>query len=1249
MICVLVLCLYLSRSSFTSLNSSFFLLISPSISNLLAFINSGSFPNLIPKGTGLGKFDYVVTSIEESKDLSTISIDELVGSLQAHEQRMNQYDDASHLEKALQSKVSIGDSSSSSARGRGGFRGGYRGGRGRGRQSYNRGQNSEGYQPSGRGQNFRGRGRGGFQRRDKSQYQCYNCNKYGHFSYECRAPKVEERSHFAEAKEDKDVGSAMFLTYKGDEGGKKNTWYLDSGASNHMTGHKELFTEIDDTISGEVTFGDSSKIPVKGKGTVTIMTKKGEKKYINDVYYIPALKNNIISLGQLVEKGYNIQMQDNSLIIKNKAQELIANVEMSNNRLFTLDMQTKVQKCLKSVIKNDSWLWHLRYGHLGFSGLKLLSKTKMVDGLPEINESENLCEACVKGKQHRQSFPVGKSWRARRPLEIVHTDIAGPFDISSLGGNRYYLTFIDDFSRKSWVYIIKEKSEALDKFKEFKALAEKQSGHYLKVLRSDRGGEYTSNLFRSFCRAHGINHQLTTAYTPQQNGVAERKNRTILDMARSMVKAKHLPRTFWAEAVLCAVYLLNRCPTKSVRNKTPNEAWSGSKPSVGHLRIFGCIAYAHVPEQKRKKLDDKGDKCIFTGYDKRSKAYRLYNPLTKKLIISRDVEFDESDYWRWSEEERKVAGLFFNDDDDDGNEDPNIEGDEDDDQTPPQSPNQQTPASTPSDSSGSRSSGGATRKMRSLDDIYEATSPVQTTFDYSLFCLMAECDPVTFEEASEESKWNKAMDEEIGAIKKNDTWELTDLPEGHKAIGVKWVYKTKTNQDGEVEKYKARLVAKGYKQRYGIDYDEVFAPVARVDTIRLLTAIAAQNQWKIFQMDVKSAFLNGYLEEEVYIEQPPGYVQKGKEDKVYRLKKALYGLKQAPRAWNTRVDEYFQKNGFVKSPYEHALYTKTNSGGDIMIVCLYVDDMIFTGNNPGMFDDFKKVMTNEFEMTDIGQMSYFLGVEVKQSKDGIFMCQKKYAEQILKKFRMEECKSVSTPAEASIKLRIDSTRESVNPTLFKSLVGSLRYLTFTRPDIMYAVGLVSRYMEKPKQDHFMAAKRILRYIKGTLNYGLFYTHSQNSKLVGYSDSDYGGDLDDGKSTSGYAFHIGSAIFSWSSKKQQTVALSTCEAEYIAAAACACQAMWLGYILGELNLAKEDPVTIYVDNKSAISLAKNPVSHSRSKHINIKYHFLREQVNDKNVELVHCRTEENLADIFTKPLKPDVFNKMITKLGMQSRV
>ncbi|CAM8996692.1 unnamed protein product [Rhodiola kirilowii] len=343
------------------------------------------------------KFDYVVTSIEESKDLSSISIDELVGSLQAHEQRMNQHDDTSHLEKALQSKVSISNNSSSSSFVCG--RGGYRGGRGRGRQSFNSGPKNEGYQSSGRGQNFRGRGRGRFQQRgDKSHFQCYNCNKYGHFSYECRALKVEQRSHFVAAKEDKDVWSDIFLTYKGNEECKKNIWYLDSGASNHMSGQKELFTEIDDTVYEEVTFDDSSKAQIKGKCTIMIILKNGDKRYINDVYYIPALKSNIISLGQLVEKGYDIQMRDNSLIIRNQVQEMIANVKMTKNRLFTLEMQTKVQKCLKSVIKNDSWLWHLRFGHLGFTGLKLLSKTKMVDGLPEINEPNKLCEACVKGK-----------------------------------------------------------------------------------------------------------------------------------------------------------------------------------------------------------------------------------------------------------------------------------------------------------------------------------------------------------------------------------------------------------------------------------------------------------------------------------------------------------------------------------------------------------------------------------------------------------------------------------------------------------------------------------------------------------------------------------------------------------------------------------------------------------------------------------------------------------------------------------
>ncbi|GMJ05590.1 hypothetical protein HRI_004228200 [Hibiscus trionum] len=677
------------------------------------------------------KFGYVVVAIEESKDLTQMTIDELVGSLQAHEQKMKLNEESENLEQVLQSKLHVneGRASSSYTRGRANY-GGYRG---RGDRSYVSNQANENYRSPSRGRGYRGRGRGRYQQGDKSQVQCYNCNKYGHYSYECRStPKYEERINVATAEEENAEESHVFLTYKENEESKENIWYLDNCASNHMCGRKEFFVALDETIRGRVFFGDDSHAEVKGKGKVMITQKNGEKKYISDVYYVPAMKSNIISLGQLLEKGYEVQMKNRSLSIKNRNGELVAQVNMTRNRLFTIDIESGEVKCMKTSIKDDSWLWHLRYGHLGFSGLKLLSKAKMVNGLPEIKPPNQLCEACIKGKQHRQSFEVGKSWRARRPLEIVHTDIAGPFDIPSLGGNRYYLTFIDDYSRKCWVYVLKQKSEALDKFKEFKAMAEKQSGQYLKILRSDRGCEYTVKLFEDFCKEHGIIHQLTVRYTPQQNGVAERKNRTILDMARSMIKGKHLPRNFWAEVVRCAVYLLNRCPTKSVRNMTPDEAWSGKKPGIGNLKIFGCIAYAHVPEQIRKKLDDRGEKCIFICYDERSKAYRLYNPLTKKLIISRDVEFDEAEHWRWNLEEKKVEGLFFNEEQDD---DDFINQDEQgDDQSPQQNPTES------SSSNNSRTENPDVQPTEVRRSTRERRVPERykdyETQNISLFCLL---------------------------------------------------------------------------------------------------------------------------------------------------------------------------------------------------------------------------------------------------------------------------------------------------------------------------------------------------------------------------------------------------------------------------------------------------------------------------------------------------------------------------------
>ncbi|KAM1651788.1 hypothetical protein ACFX1X_004522 [Malus domestica] len=396
-------------------------------------------------------------------------------------------------------------------------------------------------------------------------------------------------------------------------------------------------------------------------------------------------------------------------------------------------------------------------------------------------------------------------------------------------------------------------------------------------------------------------------------------------------------------------------------------------------------------------------------------------------------------------------------------------------------------------------------------------------------------------------------------------------------------------------------------------------------------------------MDVKSTFLNEVIEKEVYIQQPSGCEIKGHEDKVLKFKKALYGLKQVPRAWNSHIDKYFQENNFTKCPHEHALYVKVKDG-DILIVCLYVDDLIFSGSNPSMYEEFKRVMTKEFEMTDIGLMAYYLGIEVKQNEEDIFISQESYTKKILKKFKMEYCKPISTPMECGVKLTKHDKGESVDPTFFKSLVGSLRYLTCTRPDILYVVGLVSRYMENPTTTHLKTTKRILRYLKGTVNFGLFYSSSDNYKLTGYSDSDWAGDFDDRKSTTGFVFFMRDTAFTWMSKKQRILTLSTCEAKYVATTACICHAIWLRNLLKELSMSQEEPTEIYVD-KSAIALAKNPIFHNRSKHIDTRYHYVRECITRKDVQVEYVKSQDQVIDIFTKPLKQKDFIRLKNSIGI----
>ena len=552
------------------------------------------------------RFDYVVCSVEESNDLDTLTIDELQSSLLVHEQRMNGH---GRDEQAL--KVTYNDKfSGRGGRGSGAFQGR---GRGRGRQAFN-----------------------------KAIVECYKCHQLGHFQYEC--PKWEKGAHYAELDEKEEM---LLMSYvELNQSRKEDVWFLDSGCSNHMCGNKLWFSDLDEEFRQSVKLGNNSKMTVLGKGNIR-MQVAGVTQVITDVFYIPELRNNLLSVGQLQEKGVAILIQHGECRVYHPEKGLIMQTSMSANRMFILPARVmpKAPTCFQITLEDNTHLWHCRYGHLSFKGLRTLQYKEMVRGLPQLKASSKVCTDCMVGKQHRDAIPKRSLWRASQRLQLVHADICGPIKPVSNSKKRYLISFIDDYSRKVWIYFLTEKSEAFTTFKNYKNLVEKETGAFICCLRTDRGREFTSLEFNAFCKTNGISRQLTAAYTPQQNGVAERKNRTIMNMVRSMLSEKQVPKNFWPEVVNWTAHVLNRSPTLAIKDMTPEEAWSGVKPNVDYFRVFGCIGHVHVPDNKRKKLDDKSFQCVLLGVSEESKAYRLYDPVSKKIVVSRDVVFEEDKCW----------------------------------------------------------------------------------------------------------------------------------------------------------------------------------------------------------------------------------------------------------------------------------------------------------------------------------------------------------------------------------------------------------------------------------------------------------------------------------------------------------------------------------------------------------------------------------------------------------------------------
>ncbi|KAK8696520.1 hypothetical protein V6N13_001654 [Hibiscus sabdariffa] len=752
--------------------------------------------------------------------------------------------------------------------------------------------------------------------------------------------------------------------------------------------------------------------------------------------------------------------------------------------------------------------------------------------------------------------------------------------LAARGGYQYFITFTDDFSRYGYIYLMRHKSEALEKFKEFK-------------------------------------NELTPPGTPQWNGVSERRNRTLLDMVRSMMSHIDLPTSFWGYALETAAFTLNRVPSKSVQ-KTPHEMWTGRRPNMSFMKIWGCKAY--VKHQMSTKLEPKSEKCTFVGYPKETKGYYFYNE--NKVFVARTGVFLEKEFLTNSGKGR------------------NIELDEVQQQQVIEQEVErisQAVEENPTDLE--------TQPLRrSTRERHEPERYGFLVTTHGDVILVDQDVPKTYQEAvasPDSEKWLEAMRSEMDSMSENQVWTLVEPPEGIKPIGCKWVFKKKTDMDGNVQTYKGRLVAKGFRQIHGVDYDETFSLVAMIKSIRILLAVAAFHDYEIWQMDVKTAFLNGKLEEDVYMTQPEGFVTPEDARKVCKLQRSIYGLKQASRSWNLRFNEASQEFGFIRNEDEPCVYKKF-SGSIVSFLVLYVDDILIIGNDIPTLQSIKTWLSSCFSMKDLGEAAYILGVKIyrDRSRRLLGLSQSTYIDKVLKRFSMEESKRGFLPMRHGISLSKEmcpstpQERERMSQIPYASAIGSIMYaMICTRPDLSYALSMTSRYQANPGEGHWTAVKNILKYLRRTKDVFLVYGGEEELRIKGYTDASFQIDKDDSRSQSGFVFCLNGGAVSWKSSKQDTVADSTTEAEYIAASEAAKEAVWIKKFITELGVIPSisDAVDLYCDNNGAIAQAKEPRSHQRSKHILRRFHLIREIIDRGDVEICKVNTDDNIADPLTKPL------------------
>ncbi|GJV55060.1 putative ribonuclease H-like domain-containing protein [Tanacetum coccineum] len=1034
----------------------------------------------------------------------------------------------------------------------------------------------------------------------------------------------------------------------------KDTSILDSGCSRHMTGNKSYLTDYKDYDGGFVAFAGSSKGgKITGKGKI-----RTGKLDFEDVYFVKELKFNLFSVSQMCDRKNSVLFTDLNVIL----------LEVLPSKIF---------------------------------------------------ENDYTCVACQKGKQHKATCNSKLLNSVCQPLQILHMDLFGPTFVKSIMGKMYCLVVTD---------------ETCGILKDFITGIENQLDHKVKIIKCDNGTEFKNYEMNQLCRIKGIKREFSNARTPQQNGVAERKNRTLIEAARTMLADSLLPITFWAEAVNTACYVQNRVLVTKPHNKTPYELLIGRTPIIGFMGPFGFLITILNTLDHLGKFDGKADEGFLVGYSINNQAFRVYNSRNRKVEENLHVNFLENkpnvvgigpkwlfdidsltnsmnyqpvntgnrtnDYAgtetnsnagqdgkeKVPDQEYILLPLLHNSSyvpsrdkaDDLGSFEQQVKfGDDAKNINSTNSFNTvsltvntagvksgnlqsifdelaiskpilvNTPSSSLGDLNALENTGifddayddrdeGAEANYNNLETkmlvspipstrankdhpkeqiIRAVHSAIQTrkmikqseagliTFinkqrrtnhkdlQNCLFaCFLSQMEPKKVTQALDDESWVEAMQEELLQFKILNVWTLVNLPYSKKVIGT--------------------------KQEEGIDYDEVFVPVARIEAIRLFLAYASFMGFPVYQIDVKSAFLYGAIEEEVYVSQPPGFVDPEFPDKVYKVKKALYGLHQAPRAWYETLSTYLMENGFRRGTIDKNLFIKKIKN-NILLVQVYVDDIIFRSTNKSLSTKFEQLMHKRFQMSSMRELTCFLGLQVKQRKDGIFLSQDKYVGDILQKFGFSNVKSTSTPMETHKPLSKDADGTDADVYLYKSMIGYLMYLTSSRPDIIY--------------------------LKGQPTLGLCYPKDSPLDLIAYFDSDYAGASLDRKSTTRGCQFLGYRLISWQCKKQTFVANSTTEAENIATSNCCGQVLWLQNQLLDYGYNFMQ-TKIHVENESAICVVKNHVYHSKTKHVEIRHHFIRDSYEKKLIEMVKIHTYYNVVDLLTKAFDVARFQFLIASIG-----